>query len=337
MYSKEFTQKLLKLDPDKKGKGRRIAILESNATRRSDEQYTKNFIGHTTSDGVEHADRVGALIRFYKPECESFLLPNSRMKKVEGLSVADWILANDIDIVSMSQSNTMLTVEDQNRIAKKCFIITSAGNKDELGETMNVDHARLWWQVAAMRYNEPGYLRDKYGKFQKFNYSSWGQDNVNGATLSEFDTPLGNMGGTSGAAPMYAIQIMEYLETYVSFFKAEPTKSMIIDFIDRHSHNLLLDDEDADLKVGYGMLVMPEKYHFQEIAFSFKKGSNMSGGFAEIKKDGNEEMTELRDRAIIIDGRTYVPMRQAGELFGFDAEWDNLNRLAIFRTQQGDH
>lgn len=339
MYSKEEVNKILKLNPEYKGKGLRVVALEGKdgASKNSLNIFDKVHMKVTQGSKIVHDDTVGALIKMFKPECELFLLPNSRFERVEGLSVADWIIENDIDIVNMSQSKSMLTIEDQNRIAKHCFIITSAGNKDELGESLDPEGDRFWWQVGAIRKNKLPYLIEKYGQWMKFAYSAWKRDAVDGATLSEIDTPYGNMGGTSGAAPIYTVQIMEYMEVFKRYFNRKPSINMTIDFIDRHSHNMLLEDNDSDLKLGYGLLVLPEKYHFEEIVFEFESGKHESKDTVEILKDGYSKTVDIKQVAKIIDGSTYLPVRQLSDLLGIDIEWNNPKRQVIVRKQQGDH
>lgn len=319
-------RKILKMNPDLKGDGKRIAVLELGADERWEDYYTENInLDSGTDRQNRHVVLVGDLIQSFKPNAEIFLLD---CRKDES---AKWIMENDIDIVTMSISDTNIDMNLIREMSQDTFIISSAGNASSEGETMRSMMGRYWFQVGALDYSEDT------NKFNLMDYSSWSRDEVDGATFSGIPTVLGVFHGTSASSPLYTCLVIEYMENYEIKFNRLPSVQMTLDFIDRHSHNVLLEDEDSDLKLGYGLLVLPEEYHFERIVFTFPSGSHESNDTILRYKDDDVFFEDINNVAKIMNGRTYLPVRELTRLLGIDIEWDNDKRQVVVYKQQGDH
>ena len=317
---------ILKMNPDLKGDGLRIAVLELGADERWSDYYTDNInLSSGTTRQNKHIVSVGDTIKQFKPNAEVFLLDSRKDDS------AKWIMENDIDIVTMSISDTMISSNLIKQMAETSFIVSSAGNAGEDGETMRDRMGKYWFQVGALDYDERSNL------FNLMSYSSWRRDKVDGATFSGIETVLGTFHGTSASSPLYSCLIAEYFENHKLRFDRTPSVAMTLDFIDRNSHNVLLRDEDSDLKLGYGLLVLPEEYNFEKIVFTFESGKNESYDTVLRYTDDEVIVTKIKDVAKIIDGRTYLPVRELTKLLGIDIEWDNDKRQVQIYKQQGDH
>jgi len=317
---------ILKMNLDLKGDGMRIAVLELGADDRWKDYYTDNInLDSGSSRQNKHIVLVGDTIKKTKPNAEVFLLD---CRKDES---AKWIKENNIDVVTMSITDTAIDMNLIRELSQETFIISSSGNAGSDGETMRDRMGKYWFQVGALDYD---FDTDK---FSLMSYSSWSRDEVDGATFSGIETVLGTFHGTSASSPLYACLILEYMENYKLRFDRKPSVNMTLDFIDRHSHNVLLEDVDSDLKLGYGLLVLPEEYHFEKIVFTFKKGSSESLDTILRYKNDDVFFEKIDDVAKIIEGRTYLPVRELSEILGLDIEWNNDERKVKIYKQQGDH
>lgn len=124
---------------------------------------------------------------------------------------------------------------------------------------------------------------------------------------------------------------------YERFFSAYPQPMSTLDFIDRHSHNIFIFDPDSDLKIGYGLLILPEKYHFTQLTFGFPEGKRTSHNTVIQRRDDIITTQKIVNPAIIMGGRTYLPLRTMSKLLGGFIKWDDGKRLVEYYMQQGDH
>lgn len=313
-YKKEFVQRVLRLDPKKKGKNLRVAALELTKGKDSEDYYDEIVNANRFSKkDVAHSDLVGNVLSNYKSEAEIFLLDCTKDES------AKWIMENDIDIVTMSISNTRISYKLQEEMAKKCFIITSSGNSGEEGETMIDEDAPHWWQVGALKLNS------QYG-FNLMSYSSWGRDHVEGATLAGLETKYKTFHGTSAAAPLYAVQVMDYYEEYYTIFNTKPTPKQTIDFIDRNSSNVLVSDSDSYLKIGYGLLLLPRKYYFKvhEIDGELNRGAR------RIPKIYLTTEKQVKENATI-------NLEELQEIVGVGLVYNNKTKKIEVVVNQGEH
>lgn len=321
-------KKIVKWNPKYTGKGLRIAITELGLGYDFDKYYDENINAtkYISSDKNKmeringHTNSVGYILRELFPDAKIFLLDSQKDETYE------WIANNNIHIVNMSISNTMASVY---KASKTSYLVTSAGNNGDSGESMRKSQSKYWFEVGALDVNNE--------KFELMDYSSWSYDRVDGAMLSGIETPYGIFHGTSCSSPLYVGVLGQYYQAHNEFFNVYPSINQTLDFIDRHSHNVLLFDDDADLKIGYGLLVLPEKYHFEEVIFKFEEGSNESYTTVLRKSDGGTSTNKLIEPAFIKDGRTYLGLRDMANIKGNFIDWYDDTREVKIYIQQGDH
>lgn len=323
-------KKILKIDSNLKGEGKRIAVLELGLGKDSDKWYTEvinatpcKIFGSDNKNkrADHHTDLVGSTIFQLKPEAEVFLLDSQDNESMK------WVRENDIDIVLMSISDTAISLGELKKTSEQVFMCTSAGNSGKSGETMRKTRSKYWFEVGAIDEN-----------FNLKSYSSHGYDRVDGVTFAGVQTYYGDFEGTSQANPIYACLLIEFMEVFENRFNEKPTVETILEFIDKHSHNTLILDEDSDLKLGYGMLILPEKYHIKKYELTFPKGSFESLDQILIHDDENGIYFQgISEIAKIIDGRTYVPLRVLTELLGSHIQWNGDERKVEIFKIQGDH
>lgn len=298
----EEVKQIVKWDNKYKGNGIRIALIEQNLNG----DHVKNI----------HQEVFKELL----PEAEIFIMDSNKD------STFKWISENNIHLVSMSMSDNSANIYPA---TKTSFLVTSAGNDGPKGETMRRSRAKDWFQVGALKFKD--------NNISLMNYSSWKYDKVDGAMFSGIETSKGILHGTSYSAPIYVCLLAQYYEAHNEFFSKYPTIAQTVDFIDRHSHNVLLFDRDADLKIGYGLLVLPEEYHFEEVTLKFNTDTWTSYESVIKKSDGAITTEKLLEPAFIKDGRTYLGLRDMANIKGNFIRWDNDKKEVQLFVQQGDH
>jgi hypothetical protein len=316
MELKEF-KKIVKWNDNLKGDSLRIAVTELGLGDDVDKYYTNinatkydKQDDYTNKRANHHADLVGYVLKTLLPNAELFLLDSTKDESFE------WIAENNIHLVNMSVSDTKASIYNA---SKRSFLATSAGNINMNGETMRDSKAKYWWQIGALDVD----IQNE--KFRLMSYSSWKYDKVDGATLSGINTPYGKFNGTSCSSPLYVAILAQYYQKHNDFFNAYPNLNQTIDFIDRHSHNVLLFDDDSDLKIGYGLLVLPEN------------GESVSYNQVIKETDNGITTQEIEVPAEIVNGRTRLGLRDVSNLSGFYINWNNDKRQVELYKQQGDH
>ncbi len=179
------------------------------------------------------------------PMCEQvevFMLPSTR----KGLEYA---LSLKPQIVSMSLSGTFFP-ELEHELARYAFMLTSAGNYGDKGESYAA-RTDWWCAVGAV---------DKYDK--PLWYSSYGFGKVK--TVARLPVIGGKeRPGTSSTCPVVAGILAHFFSWYKSKTGTYPSLDKVYRFIRENSHDIW--EAGEDLRTGFGLLKPPKYYTAEQI------------------------------------------------------------------------
>lgn len=219
----------------------KVAVLElcSNEKEKAERPLKMNINKEET-----HAELVVALLRKFIPKAEIFLLPPTD-------EAADFIIKNKIPIVNMSLSSSQMNKQKEYELSKHAFLVTSAGNTGDKGET-NAATKKWWCAVGAI--NRKKELQP---------YSSHGKGHIKTVAYSGEKINGIEFGGTSASSPV----IVGLLAQWMCYFKNKmgdyPNAAEIYEYIIKNSEDL--GEVGKDNEFGYGMLIHPIKFEDYEI------------------------------------------------------------------------
>lgn len=249
-----------------------------------------------------HGERIVEMAKYCFPNAEVYLLPSTN-------EAADFIIENKIPIVSMSLSGSLMDDEHEKKMAEHAFIITSAGNIGDKGET--TDARKEWWcAVGSVDKN----LQPKY-------YSSHGLGFVKTVSFSGIEILDMNSEGTSFSAPILALALLDWYSWHKRTLGVYPTVTQTNMFIKMNSHDIW--NEGKDLRTGWGIFRLPKLYEAEEIII--KIGEQMATRF-KYKENVSVPETDFVDMiapAFVKDNRTWISARGFTEADGKKVVWES--------------
>lgn len=275
-----------------------------------------------------HGTTVMDFIRQVAPEAEKWAIETdgkidgpsyNRVLHSEGM---DYLQGNVPDILTTSFFKINDTEEPKKSLYKQlynkgCFMVLSAGNKDE--EIEKLATGDMWKAIGACRYNdgnpkvEKDYAQGEEMDFVSLHnlYSSW--DNTKHK-------------GTSFSAPLFAgmlalVQCFFKLKTGQKLNHKKLEKFVIDNCID-------LEDEGHDHKTGYGLFILPDpetidikKYVEEDMKIVLKIDSSVA------RVNGVEK--GLDSAPVILNNRTMAPIRFIAEELGCKVTWNEESREVV--------
>ena len=238
-------------DKGYKGKGARVAILDNHGEKHPNMNYATLVYPHrhsTQGDGWHHNSNCTKSLYNASPDAEIFML-NFWGIGADKKECIDWILENDIDIVSFSfsesRSDSELIADISRLLHTEIAVFCSSGNEG----TAPRYPANWWWTISVGAYNAwmdtiPSYVNPHWDVLGVQTYIL----NSNG---SPWVPP-----GTSFPCPFTAGQVA----CYVGHQKSQgvkPTRQMIYDFV-------------LENKADKGFFALPE-----ELEKPIKEGDDM--------------------------------------------------------------
>lgn len=278
----------------------KIAVLEIYINGNEDAirpiEFDPQYIGNVTT----HAQMCIDVIRQSVPEAEIYLLPPTE----EG---QQFVIDNDIPIVSMSSSKSFAPWAEK-AMSKKAFLITSAGNTGDGGETWSA-RQDYWCAVGAVTaYDEPA------------GYSSYGYGKVKTMAQVEYRTVNNHLvDGTSGACPIVAGLLAQWYIWYHSIFDRYPNVMQTYDFIEKNSHDVWRDMDPN--KIGYGLFRLPHK--FTALKTIVKPGERYTKQYRYIENEAIDWVqVDLLIAPEIKNDRTLVGSNGLTSSLGIDVGYD---------------
>lgn len=253
-----------------------------------------------TPQGHSHSTKVINIIKSFVPNAEIVLVPNN----YTGLKK---LLEEKPAIVNMSMNSTMLfSLEEE--LSKHSFLVTSAGNNAEEGETGSAQKD-FWCAVGAIDEN----LQPKY-------YSSYGYDKVKTVAIPQ----LGE--GTSFAAPVITGLIAQWYAWYQANTGYYPSIQSTNQFVQQNSHDIW--DDGKDSRTGWGILRLPHRFEATKILVEINNRYAKKIQYIENEKPVITEI-DLLTNPILQNQRTLIPLRGVNEGLGLTVQWDDSARQAI--------
>lgn len=246
----------------------------------------------------EHGLKSVDLIRQIAPEAEIHFMGSSHI-----LNALKYAKEKKIDIVSVSMSfyNDAYIEQASNEISS--ILISAAGNKGREGVTVPANQPS-WVAVGASELVN--------GKPVRIGISSVGRElEVMSLTNNQVRVSSGKIEtykATSGACPVVAGMTALYFSVIGKKLKREEYRQ----FIYENCHDL--EEKGRDKNTGYGLFVLPKI----EGEKTVKQSYDLPKGYptAKVKYSGKTV------NAIIIEGRTYVQVRDLGETMGLKVGWE---------------
>ena len=242
-----------------KGQGITICSKENIIERIFDDVFCLEY--DNADKWARHGTTVIDYIRQVAPETNKWAIETQGTTKNGALysKGMDYLQGNVPDILTTSFFKINDTEEPKKSLYKKlydkgCFMVLSAGNKDE--EIEKLAEGDMWKAIGACRYNdgnpkvEKDYAQGKEMDFVSLHnlYSTWDKTKHK---------------GTSFSAPLFA----GMLALVQCFFKFETGKKLnheqLMKFV--KDNCIDLEEKGHDHKTGYGLFILPdpEKINFQ--------------------------------------------------------------------------
>ena len=242
----------------------------------------------------------------YNNRLDAYLLPRNA-------TALNWAKANGVMICNLSvddwlHHNEML-IKYELMLHKQALLVTSAGNEYKDGETP-VAQREPWLAVGSVdsNYTPRPYTSWKYGKVV-----CCGIDGINGNF------------GTSFASPYVVALAFIYYEKYFDAMGYYPSPKQALQWIKFNSHDVYTDG--WDLKTGYGVLRLPRRWEFEDVAIKIDDKDSMV-----IRQyiDGvmTEKQFDLEIESTIVNDRLFLSFREMGKVIGGAVHYDEENRTA---------
>ena len=284
----------------------KIGLVEMYGTNKEDAIIPYPMKGNNNSSWENHATDVIEIIRQFVPNAEFHLVRGDR----RGLQ---YLIDQECAIVNISLSGTYAK-DLEEELSKKSFLIVSAGNDGEEGETLL---ARQNYSCAIGAVNSQ--MKPMY-------YSGYGYGAIV-AVAQEPNIDGRIYHGTSFSAPVVTGLLSQWYIWYYNLFDCYPCISETYDFIKFNSADIF--EDDYDLRTGYGLLRLPKK--FKATAIIVETGNRFA---TKIKHVEGEKPTisqvDLLVTPFIHNSRTMVGSRGLMESQGINVHWDIESFVSVY-------
>jgi hypothetical protein len=292
-----------------KCKDLKIAVFEYNASELFDiinvlnpfNTPSNDIFDKTASTTNNHVFKVCSIIRDMCPNAEIVFLPQND----NGIKYA---IENKFHIACFSGDNMFADDKLEKELAKKTFLITSAGNVGEKGETTSARND-WWYSIGACRLENNKPVIELYSSYGLFCV-----DNVSFSQL-QYQENSEIIYGTSFSAPFFTGLVSQYMQIYYNTFSYFPTVQETISFI--KSNSIVISDK---IKEGYGFFTLPKVYNL---------GCQLIINSNELNKNGTIINIPIAPK--LEDGNTIVPLGVLRHL-GLKLYWDGENKRIIINT-----
>jgi hypothetical protein len=277
----------------------KIGVVDLYSNGKEDAILPYPMQPHYSNDAwTNHADNVIKLIRRFVPNAIIYLVRHDK-RGIQYLIDQSVVLVN-VSLAGYSPS----TIYQE--LANKAFIVASAGNSGTKGESW-LSLQDYSCAVGSVDAN----LNPMY-------YSGYGK----GAVKTVAMEPILNgktLHGTSFASPVITGLLAQWKTWYFRTLKCYPSISETNEFIKTNSHDVF--EEGNDLRTGYGLLRLPEKFEAEEVIV-------MVGNQLAVKLYHTEgempfqETVDLLEVPFIKNDRTFVPSNGLTSAFGINVHWN---------------
>ena len=318
--------------------GKNIKILSCERIIENQFLDVNTPFGRDTSKKITHGTVVMDYLSQVVPDAIKYSYPISGTFSSTSYSSKqiDHILNNSIDIVTTSQVGTpenagkMKALRDC--IDNNTFFCCSAGNDGSNGMYSEAQNDE-WISVGAIHYDNTLSLT----KQQKINYSSIGEA-LDFMSLSNLENSYGGHSqGTSFSTPVFAGMVGLVQDFFIQNTGKKLTYDTLLQFIKDNCIDLGI--EGKDTRTGYGLFILPDpkiidiNKYIEMGSIKVEKNYNTKIELTIDSKDAyiNNTLIKLDEAPTIINNRTFVPLRFISETFGYDVEWDNINKKVTIK------
>jgi len=285
----------------------KIGVVEAYSN--GQEQATRPFqmSGHSNLEYQNHADNVIKIIRYYIPNAEIHLVPNT----MEGIA---YLVNNGIKLVNVSLSG--YDALKFQTLSENAFMVIAAGNDGESGESGYAQIKKACC-VGAVGSN-----------LQPQTYSSFGLGAVKTCAIVGDPKYTGEpLFGTSFAAPVVTGLIAQWYIWFNSLFGKYPSIKHSNRFVIENSHDVF--EEDYDLKTGYGLLRLPKVFVHNVIEIT---NGMATGVVKKYKENGNTETNpiDLLATPMIQNGRMMASITDIGGFVSLTIAYNTVTKTGIF-------
>ena len=257
-------------------------------------------IASREKETTSHGSKVADILKQVCPEAD--ILYSIDYKK----DTADF----DIYTTSLSFASDSLAVSENKAkelVEQNKFLVCAVGNESEDSATA-ISKNKYFKSIGACHLiNE---------KAKRATYSSI-TDDIDYMCLSNLENTLSNkrLQGTSFAAPLFAGMLALYQCYMLQKIGRKLTYSELEEFV---NNNLIdLEEEGFDSKTGNGLFILPE-IEEEKMKIKLKIGSKIA------VVNGRE--VEMDVAPLILENRTFVPVRFVSEVLGFQVNWNEKDR-----------
>ena len=311
------------------GKGMRVAVwdgkpmiysfMDGYASIPCDEVFRDPTAAEMKANNLTgHGTQVARVLHEVAPDAEIFMLWATNASPTTLIRNAQWIVDNNIDVVVSACSGM------------------STGASDLTASQLIID-AKIPWFTAAGNYGVKAFDVGQFGK--NFGSLSIGSAYINTDTRAA-DSSVGEhltclayervyyqatadtisaFDGTSCAAPFAAGMGVLYGQ-YIKQVFSEYEQDEALEWIKMCCYDK--GEPGWDKMTGYGLLhlpaAVPPKNKEVDMEIEMTIGSNVA--------TKNGEPVQLLAAPFVKDGRTYLPVRDIGNLFGCRVDYDNKTK-----------
>lgn len=303
------------------GKGVKVVLLDgSGKAREHMKDYYTDVLGKETDQG--HATNVGFTVHQFAPDAKIYMFDFKRNKSEAIKWIADH--EDEIDLINVSLAGlhgmpapTFAPFEHLD-----IPLICASGN-DDFEDRISYP-AKYDWTIAigAVHYN---YSTESINVAP---YSNEGENldavAFSGINMLRDDGYTWSVQGTSFASPTAVGMLACYIQWRKEQVLPKATTKDLRKFI--HENTIDIGIKGFDTASGHGLFVLPELNIFEDP----RKEKTIEGGETTVR-----EQYELPEgfkkakvtykgnsvNAIIIEGRTYVQVRDLGETMGLKVGW----------------
>lgn len=261
------------------------------------------IIASREKENSSHGSKVADILKQVCPEAD-ILYSIDYKKDTANFDIYTTSLSFASDSLPTSQNKAKELVE-QNK-----FLICAVGNESEDSATA-ISKNKYFKSIGACHLiNE---------KAKRATYSSI-TDDIDYMCLSNLENTLSNkrLQGTSFAAPLFAGMLALYQCYMLKKIGRKLTYSELEEFV---NNNLIdLEEEGHDSRTGNGLFILPNLEENME-KIILKIGSKTAN------VDGKEIVMDVAP--LILENRTFVPIRFVSEALGCKVNWDEENREVV--------
>lgn len=262
--------------------------------------------GHFNKSWEDHPDNVIKVIRKYLPNAEIYLVPNTEV----GIK---YLIEKECTLVNVSLAGYTESVK-YNELANKTFLVVSAGNRGDKGES---------W-LAIQDYSCAVGAVDKYLK--PMYYSSYGEKAVKTVAIEPvIDGKI--LHGTSFTGPVVIGLLGQWFKWYENLFKCNPSISEANEFVKVNSADIFEDGED--LRTGYGLLRLPKKFKATEVIV--RTGNILATKVKHVEGEQPiDSQVDLLVTPFMHENRTMVGSNGLTSALGINVHWDKENFVSKY-------